>query len=140
MKLSQAKPFCIFNHHNGSIWHIHANFHYCCGYQNLDFVFLKFLHDSIFLIRFHFSVQHTNFDIGWKNLLKLRRIIQHVFAFCQFTFFHQRTNDIHLMSGTNLFFHKFICCLAIGRIHHTVFDRQPLRRNFIDHGNIQITI
>ena len=44
------------------------------------------------------------------------------------------------MAGGYLLFHKTICGFTVGSIHHTVFDRQPVGRQFIEHRNMQIAV
>ena len=44
------------------------------------------------------------------------------------------------MAKRCLFLHKTIRLGAIGLVHHAVFDRKPVCRQFIHHRNVQVTV
>ena len=83
------------------------------------------------------KVIHLNLITHFR--LKHCRIVHDIFCFQVLTFLNHRTDHITLSSLCNLFSHKLICSLAISVVHHAVLDRQTVRRQFIDYGNIQIT-
>ena len=57
-----------------------------------------------------------------------------------FTLFHHRTDYITLPSLRYLASDKLVCRLSITGINDTVFNREPVRRKFIDHRHIQIPV
>ena len=140
MKLCQPETLGILHHHHCSIRHIHSYLNYSGRYQNLNFPCGKSLHDHILLFRFHLSMKRSNLYIRRKNIAKLQGIIQHIFPIHPFALLHHWTDHINLPSLTDLLLHKGISFRPVRSIHHTVLNGESLRRKFIDHRNIQITI
>ena len=96
MKLSEAKTFCIFDHHNCCIRNINPDFDHRRGYKDLDLIFPECFHDLIFLCLLHFSVKTPYFDRLTHDILKHLGIIGYIFCFQRFTLLDHRTDHITL--------------------------------------------
>ena len=75
-----------------------------------------------------------------QNCPELLCIIHYILQVFRFPFFHHRTDDISLSAGSHLFCDKFISLRSIGSPYNTVFDRQTIRRKFINDRDLQIPI
>ena len=140
MQLSKTETFCILNHHDRSIWHIHPNFYHRSGNQNLNTIFCKGFHNPILFFWFHLPVKHLHTDIRRQFLSKLLGIICNIFRLKPLTFFHHRADYINLMSLSYLLFDETVSFRAITGIHHTILNRKPPGRKFIHNRNIKIPI
>src|SRR5688500_12781985 len=76
MKLTQAKPVGILNHHDGRVWNIDAHLHNRSTYKNIYFPASKRFHNSVFFVGLHFTVKQSDF-----SMLKYSRIKTSVFGF-----------------------------------------------------------
>ena len=140
MKLGKSEAFCVFDHHNRGVGHVNAYLDYSGGHQDLDLVSCELLHDLIFLGLLHFSVQTAHNNAAAHLFLKHGRIVQYIFYFQMFAFLDHGTDNVALPPLADLLFHKMVCRSPVAGVYHTVFDGQPVCRQFIDHGNIQIAI
>ena len=140
MELRQAKALCVLNHHDRGVWHIDPNLDDRGGDQDLDLISPECLHDLIFKRRLHFPVQAGHPDIRSHLLLEHRPVILHVLRLQLLALLHHGADHIALPPCGDLFLHKCIRRLPVAGIHHTVLDGKPVGRQFIDHGNIQVSI
>ena len=140
MKLGKPETFCIFYHHDGSIWHIHSNLHNCGRYQYLDLAGSKRLHDPVFLFWLHLSVKDFYFDLPWKDLLKLSGIICNILCLQAFALFHHRTDHISLPSHLHLLFNKRIRLGTVGSSYYAILDRKSFCRKLVNDRNIQVSV
>ena len=140
MELGKTETFCIFNHNDGCIWHIDTDFYNGCGYKNLDLIPSKSSHDLIFFFFFHFSMQIADTDGRPKDLLKHLTVIGNIFSIQIFAFFYHRADYIALPPQFCLLPDKSVSFWTVACINHAVFDRKTVHREFIDHGNIKISV
>ena len=140
MELCKAESFRIFHHHYRGIGHINSNFNNSGGDENLNLLTVKTFHNLILLSACHLSVKIIHFNRWRKDFLYFFCIVQNIFQIHKFTFFHHRTDNIHLMALMDLIFNKSISSRPISRINHTIFNRLSFCRKLINDGNIQISI
>lgn len=95
MKLSEAKTFCIFDHHNCCIRNINPDFDHRRGYKDLDLIFPNASMISSF-VPASFSVKTPYFDRLTHDILKHLGIIGYIFCFQRFTLLDHRTDHITL--------------------------------------------
>lgn len=67
-------------------------------------------------------------------------IVGDVFRFQTLALLHHRADHIRLTAQFDLTRDKAVSFWTVRRIHHTVFDRQTLRRKFINHRNRKISV
>ena len=140
VKLCKTESFCIFHHHNGSIWHIHSNLHNRGRYQYLDLIGSKGLHDPVLFFWLHFAVKDLYSDLVRQDFLKLSGIICDILCIQSFALFHHWADHISLSSHLHLLFNKRIRLGAVGSSYYAIFDRKPFCRKLIDDRNIQISV
>ena len=140
MELGQAEPLCILNHYNSGVGHVDSNLDDCCGHQHLDLTFGKLLHQQIFLLGLHFSVQVLDPHRLRQVFSELFCVVHHIFRFYHLTGFHHGTDDIGLAACRRLPLDKPVGVLPVVRAHHAVFDGFSVGRKLIDNGNIQIAV
>ena len=140
MKLSEAKTFCIFDHHNCCIRNINPDFDHRRGYKDLDLIFPECFHDLIFLCLLHFSVKAAYMNTIPQFFCEHLRVVDNIFGIQTFTFLYHRTDHIALSYPLNLFSHKTICFFPIFSIYDTIFYRQSVFWHFIDNRNVKIAI
>ena len=139
MELCKAEPFGIFHHHHRRIRHVDTDLHDCRRDEYLDFSAGEPLHDLVFLRRLHLSVQHLYCDARQLFFQELC-IVGDVFRFQTLALLHHRADHIRLTAQFDLTRDKAVSFWTVRRIHHTVFDRQTLRRKFINHRNRKISV
>ena len=76
----------------------------------------------------------------WQSCPEFLCIIYYILQVFRFALFHHGTDDISLSAGSYLFCDKFISLGSIGSPYDTVFDRQTIRRKFINDRDLQIPI
>ena len=92
--------FRIFYHHNRRIWNIHPDFYNRSRYKHLYLICCKPFHNVIFLRRFHLSMQKSDFNRIRQFLFQTLRIVCDILCLHILALFHQRTDHIRLMTGS----------------------------------------
>ena len=102
----------------------------------------KSRHDGFFFFRFHFAVDTCNAQVGEGAGLQRLRVFGHSFSFirCIFIFGYQRAYDIGLPSFGYQLPYEIVKPWVIAAGDGKGIYRLPSRREFVDDGNIQITV
>ena len=140
MQLGQTEAFRVFNQNNCGVRDIDADFNDRCRHQHLDLVPSKSRHQFFLLLIFHLPVQIFHTDLIRKDLLQALAVINDIFPFRGFTFFHHRTDDIGLMPQLHLLPNEGISLFAVIDVHHRIFNGQAVFGHFVHHGYVQIAV
>ena len=140
VQLCQTEALRIFHHHYCGIGNIDTYFNYRGGDQDIDLLISKFFHDTVFVCRAHFPMEISHLNGRWQSCPEFLRIIYYILQVFRFPFLHHGTDDISLSACSHLFCDKFISLRTIGSSYNTVFDRQTICRQFINDGDLQISI
>ena len=108
MELGEPEPVGVLNHHDRGIGDVQPHFDDRGGHKNVNVSCLEGLHNGGLLIRFHPSVEESQFPRRKFLRLQAFRGQDRCFQIECFRFLHQRIHDVGLPPLGDFFPHRLI--------------------------------
>ncbi len=140
VQLCQAEAVRVFNHHYCGVGDINTNFNNCCRNKNVELAFAKAIHNLVFLLRFEFAVHQTELEFLEDSIFKLLVFLSSSLRRKALRLFNEREDNIGLSPLFNLLLHQGIRLLLLRRAKQFGLNRLSARWQFIDFGNIEISM
>src|SRR4029077_18411914 len=140
MELRQPEAFGVFNDHDRGVGHIDTDFDHRSSNQNIDLAFLEQPHGLILQIGVEAAVQEAYPQIGEHSLVQLLIHFDRGFELLLLAFLNDGIDDVYLMSGGDLFAHKFPDFSRAFVRNATGDDRHAAGRHLVDDAHIEVAI
>src|SRR3989339_46502 len=132
MKLGKSKSFRILDDHDRRIRDIDSNLDDGRRNENLNLTSLEALHDLIFLLRLHPTVEKAQPDRREYSALEMLELDRGCFEIDFFGFLDERKYDVHLASLPDLLFHKVVYLVFLIFKADSGFDGFSVSGHLID--------
>ena len=140
MELRQPETFRILDQHHCGVRNIDSHLDHRSGNKYIYHPRPESIHQSVFLRRFHFPVEHLDPDIRRQPCPKLLRIFLHILQIRLLRSFYHRTDHKNLPPALYLLFQKMPRTAPPVGADHTIFHRLPPDRKLFYNRNMQIPI
>ena len=140
MKLGEPEPVGVLDHHNRRLRHVDPDLDHRRRHQDLRRAPPERVHDLLFFLRAHSTVQHTQWDVAEHLLAEALGQTNGGFDLKLLGFFDQRADDVCLPPRAYLFANPRVHLRAFLRTAHVGPHGTPPGGHFVEDRNVQITV
>src|SRR2546426_2891996 len=140
VKLGEPEPVGILDHHDRRLRHVDPDLDHRRRHQDFRRAPPERVHDLLFLLRAHSTVQHTQRDVAEHLLAEALGQTNGGFDLKLLGFFDQRADDVCLPPRAYLFANPRVHLRAFLRTAHVGPHGTPPGGHFVEDRNVQITV